>query len=43
MCLNSNRRCLLELMGRLGWLLHYRCRQCGLWYTRKSRAKGERT
>jgi len=29
----------LILMGRLGRLLHYCCQGCGLWWSRKSKAK----
>lgn len=27
----------LELLGALGWLKHYRCRHCGMMFTRKAR------
>jgi hypothetical protein len=31
----------LSLLGKLGNLLHYRCRQCGAMWSRKSKAKGD--
>ncbi len=30
----------LQLLGRLACLLHYRCRDCGMMFTKKSRRKG---